>query len=461
MKRRTLLQGGTLALLLGTQHIVHGAAILAVRIWPAEDYSRVTIETDTQLFFTQHFVPNPPRLAVDIPGLALDAALREIVAKVVPSDPTILGIRVGQFRPGIVRLVVDLKRPVAPQVFTLSPVAAYRHRLVFDLYPLQVADPLEALIAEHQRDTTPSASLSTAPSAAPSTDPLGEWMARRSSAATAPRQAMSEPADLMDLLAQRSTKAASRPAPQGPARSGTRRLVIVALDPGHGGEDPGAIGPRGTREKDVVLQLARRVRERINTASIDGNPLRAYLVRDGDYFVPLHVRVRKARRVQADLFLSIHADAFYTPRPKGASVFVLSQRGASSAAARWMAARENQADLIGGINVQAKDAHITRTLLDLSTTGQIRESLLLGQTMLGEIGKVGTLHKPMVEQAGFTVLRAPDIPSVLVEAAFLSNPDEEAQLNNEAFQERLAEAIFRSIQRYFAQRPPTARDRVV
>ncbi|PTT21454.1 N-acetylmuramoyl-L-alanine amidase, partial [Acidovorax sp. HMWF029] len=241
----------------------------------------------------------------------------------------------------------------------------------------------------------------------------------------------------------------------------TDRLIIVALDPGHGGEDPGAIGPAGTREKDVVLRVAYLLRDRINATTVGGNPMRAYLTRDGDYFVPLGTRVQKARRVQADLFVSIHADAFTTPAARGASVFALSQGGASSTAARWLANKENQADQVGGINVQSKDQHVQRALLDMSTTAQINDSLKLGSVLLGEIGNVGKLHKPRVEQAGFAVLKAPDIPSVLVETAFISNPEEEQRLRSSAYQEQLANALMRGITRYFAKNPPLARNRSV
>ena len=237
----------------------------------------------------------------------------------------------------------------------------------------------------------------------------------------------------------------------------TDRFVIVALDPGHGGEDPGAVGPGGTREKDVVLQIAHRLRDRINQQP----NMRAYLTRDSDFFVPLHIRVQKARKVQADLFISIHADAFFTARPQGASVFALSDKGASSSAARWMADKENSADLVGGLNVKAKDEQVQKALLDMSTTAQINDSLKLGSAMLGEIGSVGKLHKPRVEQAGFAVLKAPDIPSVLVETAFISNPDEEAKLRSEDYQTQLADALMRGIRRYFSRNPPLARNRQV
>jgi N-acetylmuramoyl-L-alanine amidase len=442
--RRLLLQAGSLVLLLGAQQIARGASIVAVRVWPAADYSRVTIESDRALVAKQFFVSTPPRLAVDIEGLDLDPSLRELVAKVQPDDPNIAGIRVGQNTPGVVRLVVDLKQAARPQVFTLAPVAAYQHRLVFDLYPAEAPDPLEALIAERLRDAN---SATAAPLPAPAPDPLGDLIAQQSQRPEAPAPAAPPPK-------------ARAPAVRTPARS-TDRLIIVALDPGHGGEDPGAIGPGGTREKDVVLKVARQLRDRINATQVGGNPMRAFLTRDGDFFVPLGTRVEKARRVQADLFVSIHADAFTTPSARGASVFALSQGGASSSAARWLASKENEADLIGGVNVGSQDRHVQRALLDMSTTAQINDSLKLGSVLLGEIGGMARLHKPRVEQAGFAVLKAPDIPSVLVETAFISNPEEEAKLRSAAYQEQLADALMRGIVRYFAKNPPLARSRTV
>ena len=446
-QRRDVLRLGTLVLLLGTQHIARGASIVAVRVWPSKDYTRLTIESDGEIKTRQFFIAEPPRLAVDIEGIDLIPALRELVAKVKPDDPNISGIRVGQNVPGIVRLVIDLKQPILPQVFTLQPVAAYQYRLVFDLYPTQVADPLEALIAERLADKS-QPKTQTQPPAVSAPDPLGELIAKQSG-----RPASNSAAP---QTAPNKTPTAKLP-PEGsvlPAGK-TDRLVIVALDPGHGGEDPGAIGPGGTREKDVVLQIALRLRDRINQQP----NMRAYLTRDADFFVPLHIRVQKARKVQADLFISIHADAFFTDRPQGASVFALSDKGATSSSARWMADKENSADLVGGVNVKAKDSQVQRALLDMSTTAQINDSLKLGSAVLGEIGAVGKLHKPRVEQAGFAVLKAPDIPSVLVETAFISNPDEEAKLRSEAYQVQLADALMRGVTRYFARNPPLARNR--
>jgi N-acetylmuramoyl-L-alanine amidase len=451
--RRCLVKAGFLALSLGASHMVRGATMMAVRIWPAADYTRVTLESDKPLQTRQSFIASPPRLAVDIEGMELNPALRELVGKVQASDPNIAGIRVGQYGPNVVRLVIDLKRPIAPQVFTLPPVASYAHRTVLDLYPAQAADPLEQLIQER----TGTAVTSTVPTpVAPSTDPLGELIAKQGQKPPVPtpstRKQDFEP-----------TPSASIDRPDHPPRpvKSTDRLIVVAIDPGHGGEDPGAIGPGGTQEKDVVLKIAMRLRDRINAASVGGSPMRAFLTRDADYFVPLQVRVQKARRVQADLFLSIHADAFFTPQASGASVFALSQGAASSSAARWMAQKENKADLIGGLNLGAQDAQVQRALLDMSTTAQIKDSLQLGHHLLRQIGNVGRLHKPRVEQAGFAVLKAPDIPSVLVETAFISNPDEEEKLRSESYQQKLTDALMRGILQYFSRNPPLARNRSI
>jgi N-acetylmuramoyl-L-alanine amidase len=440
MPRRRLLQG-SLVLLLGAHQIARGATIVAVRLWPAPEYTRLTIESDGLLAASTRMWAD--RLTLDIEGLTLDPTLRELVAKVKSDDPFIAGIRVLQHAAGVVRLQVDLKQSAVPQVFHLQPVAAYRNRLVVDFFPSRPVDPLEALIAERlQEKPAPALPATPAPGAtAEAEDPLGELIARQ----------VQRPG--------RAPVPASEVARPALALAKTDRLIIVALDPGHGGEDPGAVGPAGTREKDVVLQIGHLLRERINKLTVNGNPMRAFMTRDADFFVPLHVRVEKARRVQADLFVSVHADAFMTPTARGASVFALSQNGASSTAARWMADRENKADLIGGVNIKSHDVHVSRALLDMSTTAQIKDSLKLGTELLGEIGGVGRLHKAHVEQAGFAVLKAPDIPSVLVETAFISNPEEELKLRSADYQEQLASALVRGIERYFSRNPPLARSR--
>jgi len=394
--------GATLALLVSP---VGQAAtnILAVRIWPARDYTRVTLEYQQPIAFTHQIVKNPERLVVDLEGVEFNSVLQNLPNKISEMDPYIRLIRAGRNKPGVVRLVIELKTEIQPQVFMLKPVGEYGHRLVLDLYPTVADDPLLALLEK----------LETQPEKAP----------------------------VKEL----------RQEPQ------VTRMVTIVLDPGHGGEDPGAIGRGGSYEKNVTLEVARRLK-----AKIDAEPnMRSMLTRDGDFFIPLHQRVQKARRVQADLFVSVHADAFIKPTARGSSVFVLSENGASSSAARWLAQRENAADLIGGVNLDVKDPHLARTLLDLSQTATINDSLKLGKSVLGELGGVNTLHKPHVEQAGFAVLKAPDIPSILIETAFISNPDEERRLNDDAYQEKMAEAILRGIKGYFAKNPPLAKSKLV
>lgn len=465
LNRRHVLKAGSLVLLLGAQEIAHGANVVAVRIWPAKDYTRLTIESDGLLNVKQTSVSEQPRLTVDIEGIDLLPPIRELAGKLRSDDPNIAAMHVAQQAPNLVRLTFDLKRPIQPQVFNLQPVADYQHRLVLDLFPVNPPDPLQELIGQRLKEL----------------DEASERAARllgietQSMGATA--QAQVQPSDpLGDLIAAHNT-ANETPSPQPPPKGSAKqrpgssavaqgqgaidRLIIVALDPGHGGEDPGALGPGGTQEKDVVLQVALKLRDRINAAKVNGHPMRAFLTRDADFFVPLGVRVQKAQRVKADLFVSLHADAFITPNPQGASVFALSTKGATSAAARWMANKENAADLVGGINLKTKDSSVHRALVEMSTAAQIKDSLKLGGAMLGEVKRIGKLHKPQVEQAGFAVLKAPDIPSVLVETAFISNPDEEKRLNSAAYQDDLADALLKGIVKYFAQNPPLARKRSV
>ena len=459
-RRQALVRLGALALAVTVSDAAHAVAILAVRVWPAADYTRVTIESDAPLAARQFLTPEgPPRLVIDIDGLELDGALRDLVGKVRPDDPYIAGVRVGQYQPRTVRLVFDLKQAVAPQQFVLAPVAAYRHRLVLDLFPQVERDPLLALVQEREQASRQAAQVVK--------DALGEFIGRVERPLTPPPTA-SGPATTTPApgpgagVGMSPGVAVQTPAPPPEAAApgwpeSVDRLIIVALDPGHGGEAPGAIGPTGLREKDVVLQIALQLRDRLH----EQRGMRAMLTRDADFFVPLHERVRKARRVQADLFVSIHADAFMRPEARGGSVFALSTGAATSTAAKWMADRENAADVVGGVNVAVKDTQVLRAMLDMSTTAQIKDSLRVGQEVLSRLGRVGRLHKPQVEQAGFAVLKAPDIPSILVETAFISNPQEEALLRDAAWQARLVEALAEGIRRYFLKNPPLARQRRV
>jgi N-acetylmuramoyl-L-alanine amidase len=448
-RRRTLLKaGGTLLLSVVAPLPAFAAQILAVRVWPADDYTRVTLENDGDIKASHFMVADPPRLVVDIDGLALNDTLKSLVAKIESNDPYIKQVRVGQNRPNVVRLVFDLKEAVKPQVFNLAPVAGYHNRLIFDLYPVRPADPLAALIQERDWTTgdappVPAASSTGAP------DPIGKLEAQAAAAdGSAPIQPI--PPTPSPTPAPGSPKSTSSSTPK------VMRMVTIALDPGHGGEDPGATGGTGVHEKDIVLEIARRLKRKL-----EGMPnTRVMLTRDADYFVPLGTRVDKARKVGADLFVSIHADAFVERTARGSSVFVLSEKGASSSAARWLANDQNKADLIGGVNLGSQDRQLASVLLDLSTTAQISDSLKLGKAVLTEIGGINKLHRGMVEQAGFAVLKAPDIPSILVETAFISNPEEEARLKDDAYQDQLADAITKGIRRYFGANPPMAKSRM-
>ena len=450
MKRRELLRGGSLVLCLGASDLVFGATIVAVRIWPADDYTRVTIESDQPLAARNFVADNPYRLVVDIDNLELSPALRDMVGKVRSDDPYIAGVRVGQNQPRVVRLVLDLKQAVAPQQFMLAPVAAYQHRLVFDLYPVKEQDPLLALLrGKEQAEQAAAQSVQ---------DALGEFIGKIPAGASAPSVAGADapPAPRVADAGNAALRGADTSPMETQAPFAARpltpeekrkvdRLLVIAIDPGHGGEDPGAIGPTGLREKDVVLAVALQLRERLNAKP----GVRVLLTRDSDFFVPLGERVKKAERVQADLFVSIHADAFFTPEA----------RGASSAAARWMANRENASDSVGGVSVKVKDAQVMRAMLDMSTTAQIKDSMRVGGEVLSRMGKIGKLHRGQVEQASFAVLKAPAIPSILVETAFISNPQEEDKLRDPDYRHQLVEALFTGIDRYFAKNPPVARHR--
>jgi N-acetylmuramoyl-L-alanine amidase len=405
----------------------------AARIWPAPEYTRITLEAADPLTHKVFSLQDPPRLIVDIEDVEGSAVLDGLAARISPDDPYVRSVRIGRFKPGTVRLVFDLKTDVRPQSFLLRPVGDYGYRLVLDLYPAQPVDPIMALLreAERTRSGQPDAA------AQPPFPTVGSLAGRPEAAAPVSEAPPPE----------QGTAPAPRTAPDG-----AERAAVIAIDAGHGGEDPGARGRLGTSEKDVTLSIARRLKE-----LVDATPgMRGFLVRDGDYFVPLHHRVMKARAAQADVFVSIHADAFIKPHARGSSVFALSERGATSAAARWLAKRENDADLIGGVNIDVPDPMLKQVLLDLSQTATINDGLKLGRAVLHELGQINTLHKRQVEQAGFAVLKAPDIPSILVETAFISNPEEEERLRDEDYQDRMARSLLAGLQRYLARNPPLA-----
>lgn len=414
-------------LLTGTLPVMAGN-IVAVRAWPADDYTRITLEHDGNVHAKHFLLANPDRLVVDVDGTELNATLKELISKIQPDDPYIQQVRVGQLNPKTVRLVFDLKTAVNPQVFSLAPIDKYKHRLVLDLYPKEPLDPIAALIMKGEWKNDP--------------EPVQV-------VASTPKKSIIDAPSRKTSLSEEPLKDAGK--------MQLKRMVTIVVDPGHGGEDSGAIGARGSKEKDVVLAIGKRLK-----AKIEQQPnMRVVMTRNADFFVPLGTRVQKARAVQADLFISIHADAFVQPTARGSSVFVLSEKGASSTAARWLAKRENAADLIGGVNIKKHDRQLASVLLDLSTTAQIKNSMKLGNAVLNEMGGINRLHKGSVEQAAFAVLKAPDIPSILVETAFISNPEEEAKLNNDAHQENIANAILNGVKKYFAKNPPRVRNGMI
>lgn len=423
--RRLMLKGAVASLLLGVApRVLAAAQVVAVRVWPAKAYTRITLESQASLLHNSFVVPDPDRLVVDLDGIEWNAELANIASRIGADDPYVKSLRAGRYKPGTVRVVLDLKTEVQPQVFSLEPFGEYKHRLVIDLYPAKAEDGLMAMLDE--------------------SDGAGKGEAKLDGKADAKSDA-------------KLGKKPAEPAPLDRKKMDVNRMVTIVIDPGHGGEDPGAVGKAGTYEKTVTLAISRKLK-----ALIDKQPnMRAVLTRDDDYFVPLGQRVVKARKVNADLFMSIHADAFVKPEARGSSVFALSERGASSSnAAKWLAKTQNESDLIGGVRLDSKDPFLAHTLFDLTQTATINDSLKLGRAMLSEIGGINRLHRGEVEQAGFAVLKAPDIPSVLVETAFISNPEEEKRLADDRYQNKMADAMLSGIKRYLAKNPPLARSKL-
>ncbi|MDR0480581.1 MAG: N-acetylmuramoyl-L-alanine amidase [Gallionellaceae bacterium] len=415
--------------------------INSARVWPSQDYTRLTLESRQPINHNLFTLQNPNRLVIDLDDVEMHGALDELAAKIGSDNPQIKSIRIGKFKPGVVRMVLDLKVEAKPQLFNLKPIANYGYRLVLDVYPAVPTDPLMALVPP------PPPEQEAVAASAPAVDsPKGADAAPKDTDATTPQ----------GVATPKTAPPPTPPSTATPATSSGTRTIIIAIDAGHGGEDPGAHGKGGTNEKNITLAIARRLNKMVN----ETRGMRSVLIRDGDYFIPLGERTAKARKAHADLFISIHADAFISPEAKGSSVFALSEHGATSAAARWLAKTENDADLIGGVNLAVKDPNLARTLLDLSQTATISDSLKLGKQVLNELGNINTLHHGAVEQAGFAVLKSPDIPSILVETAFISNPEEEHRLKDDQYREKIARAILSGIQRYLAQNPAVAKPQV-
>lgn len=467
--------------------------VMAARVWPAQDYTRITLEANQSFVYKMSVIQNPDRVVLDIENINLNQIVKSLSDKILASDPYIKQIRVAKFQQGIVRLVVDLKTQAKPNAFTLTPTGNYKYRLVLDVHPL--IDPLMAMVVERDATINNEASKSeindnsnmvnnptnnnpaqagVAVESLPAqkigviepnlTDEVNKPVVTKNIEMThdnpdAKNQESELNTDQETVQDADNNKSSAKKKKNSFNNSDINkdfRQITIALDAGHGGEDPGALGARGSREKDITLIIAKKLKEKI-----DNEPnMRAVLTRDGDYFIPLHSRVVKARNMQADLFISIHADAFTNPAAKGSSVFALSERGATSASARYLAKKENESDLIGGVSLDVKDPNLAKTLLDLSQTATINDSLKLGKAVLGYIGNINTLHAKRVEQASFAVLKSPDIPSILVETAFISNPDEERRLNDSDYQDKLVASILNGIKKYFSTNPALAKTKV-
>jgi N-acetylmuramoyl-L-alanine amidase len=434
--------------LLGISGAYAAISISSARVWPAQDYTRLTLESKKAIRNNMFIVSNPERLVIDLEDVALGGNLDKLAKLVGNDDPYIKSVRIGRYKPGVVRLVLDLKTEVKPQLFALKPVAEYGYRLVLDVYPAHPIDPLMALLEQPKTDSQEAVAKPGS-----SEQPADKIPANDKNS---PGQHEDKLQVTQSLNIDKGGKSPPDSTSTPPTPEIRARTLIIAIDAGHGGEDPGARGRHGSKEKNVTLAIARKVK-----ALVDDTPnMRGVLIREGDYFIPLMGRVAKARKVNADLFISIHADAFIKANARGSSVFALSEHGATSTAARWLAKKENEADLIGGVNLAAKDVYLARTLLDLSQTATITDSMKLAKHVLNELGDINALHRGRVEQAGFAVLKSPDIPSILVETAFISNPNEERRLNDKNYQMKLANAILGGIKRYFAQNPALSKPKI-
>ncbi len=424
--------------------------VTSTRVWPAADYTRITIEASSEVSQKMMILKDPDRLVLDLDGVELNQNLKALAGQISPNDPYIKQIRVANFKPGTVRMVIDLKAGIKPNIFMLQPAGGYNHRLVLDVYPLQ--DPLSGVL--NKLDKQPE--VATAPEVKVPEQKPAEIKVVETKPVQEVKPVEIKPEVLLPNTEVPTDSVVEKPLTNKPATQNGTRLITIAIDAGHGGEDPGAKGANGSREKDITLAVAKKLKQRI-----DAEPnMRGILTRDADFFIPLHGRVVKARNMQADLFISVHADAFVRPDARGSSVFALSEKGATSASARYLAKKENESDLIGGVSLDNKDVNLARTLLDLSQTATINDSLKLAKQVLKNIGEINTLHKGSVEQAGFAVLKSPDIPSILVETAFISNSDEERRLNDDAYREKLVEAIVTGVKKYFSANPALAKAKV-
>jgi N-acetylmuramoyl-L-alanine amidase len=479
MPRKFLASASFIFLLFANNISIAANTITAARVWPAQEYTRIAMESAAPIKYQLIILKNPDRLVLDIEDVELTSVLKTLSDKILAGDPYIKQVRVAKFKPGVVRIAIDLKGEVKSNLFALAPAGDYKYRLVLDIYPLQddlmamlgkksteseatnQSKPVESKSVESKSvDSKPAEPKSVESKPASDSKPIIEPLPPTTGEVDNPTESSTELPNTQEPSIEakpKLEKPAQADASKEPAKNKEDdRLITIAIDAGHGGEDPGARGANGSREKNITLTLAKKLKDKI-----DAEPnMRGLLTRDGDYFVPLGTRVVKARKFKADLFVSIHADAFTNPAARGSSVFALSEKGATSASARYLAKKENESDLIGGVSLGGRDPMLAKTLLDLSQAATINDSLKLGKAVLGHIANINTLHANRVEQAAFAVLKSPDIPSILVETAFISNPEEERKLNDDAYQDKLVDSILSGIKKYFASNPALAKTKV-
>lgn len=400
--------------------------IVSVRIWPSDVYTRLTIEAEKPISAKYFNLPDPNRFVIDILDSQLNAVLKNLGSNQFDDDPIISGIKVGQFDPTTARIVINAKQIIHAQTSVVDPINAdgvrYKYRYIFDMYPQNST----MLLSD-------------------SDDKLNDQL-------LAFLQLNAD--NLEDSSKSKKSKVTRRrdvPVVQEPSNptitSKNKGKLLVVIDPGHGGEDPGAVGPNGVKEKDVVLDIGKRLRNLIDSS----DNMQSQMTRTQDIFIPLGTRVAIARRAKADVFISIHADGFTSPTARGSSVFILSEGGASSAFAKYMAVSQNNADLIGGMSFKTRDNVVSKILLDMTQGMTMRNSSKLASIILGKMKEINKLHGNNVERGSFAVLKAPDIPSILVESAFVTNPTEENLLKSGTFRQQVAEQIFNGLQQYVKQ----------
>jgi N-acetylmuramoyl-L-alanine amidase len=427
-----------IALLYALSMSAQAAEVILANLQQQGNQVHLELLLDQQIKYRVFTLDNPFRVVIDMDTVAISPTLKALPPQLDPQHPYLSRIRIAPFTENTTRLVFDIKSDIKPLVTDMN-AGNSQQRLAISIAPATATSepPLGSPALAHSKKLQELEAASSEEKPATASEPVAE-------------PSIANPAAEKPSEKPQAEKAPEKPVekPLKQARPG-QKIITIAVDAGHGGEDPGARGSKGSHEKNITLAIARKLKQQIDAE----DNMQAILIRDGDYFVPLGDRVKKARAAKADLFISIHADSFINSTARGSSVFALSERGATSAGARYLAKKENAVDLIGGVAIDTRDMDLARTLLDLSQTATIHDSIRLGKGVLGRIAKINTLHSKYVEQAAFAVLKSPDIPSILVETAFISNPEEEARLNDDAYQDKLVNAILMGVKSYIATNP--------